>query len=367
MLYTDFSKAFDKVNHSILLRRLSNYGFSDRFVVWFQTYLRGRSQYVKINNVTSDSKVVPSGVPQGSHFGPMLFLIFIDPLSRLLKNCNCILYADDAKYLRTINSIDDFNSFQCDINLMSSWCVANKLELNQAKCKIISFARTNTILFNYKLFNCEIIRSNHIVDLGVILDQKMTFHLHIDNVVNKSTQRLGLIKRFAIEFCDIFISKCLYVGLVRPLLESSSLIWSPLFVRDVSRIESIQKQFLLFMLRHMNWSDPFILPPYTSRLNLVQLDTLENRRRMLNAMWILKILLGIVECPFILSRLSIVVPRRRLRSNIFIKTKNDHRNFINNQPLYSAVNDYNLVHSVIDFNLSVESNKKNVCYFLRSL
>lgn len=91
---------------------------------------------------------------------------------------------------------------------------------------------------------------------------------HVDNIVNKASQRLGLIKRFAIEFCDIFITKCLHVGLVRPVLESSSLIWSSLLISNVKSVESVQKQFVLFVLRNLSWSNSFILPPYTSRLNL---------------------------------------------------------------------------------------------------
>lgn len=367
VIYTDFSKAFDKVNHSILLKRLLNYGVSVKLVCWFRSYLLNRSQFVKLDSSISRKIVVPSGVPQGSHFGPFLFLIFIDPISKLFKNCSCNLYADDAKLLMPICSKEDCYIFQNDINQMVNWCKNNRLNLNINKCNVISFCRKPIVNFDYKLNGNSIERVDSILDLGVILDNKLSFQFHIDNIVNKAVQRLGLIKRFAIEFCDIFITKCLHVGLVRPLLETSSLIWSSLLVSNVNRIESVQKQFLLFVLRNLNWSNRFNLPPYTSRLNLIDLDTLENRRRLLNAMWILKILTGVVDCPFVLRKLSIIVPRKRLRNHQFIQPNFDRRVFIFNQPLNNVINDFNLVYAVIDFNLSLDLNKKKIRDFLRNM
>lgn len=88
---------------------------------------------------------------------------------------------------------------------------------------------------------------------------------------------------------------------------------------------------------------------------------------MLNAMWIYKVVIGVIDCPFVLSRLNFIVPRRILRNNVFIQTFIDHRNYIINQPLNNAIRDFNLVFAVIDFNCSIDKNKYNIINFLRNL
>ena len=367
VLYTDFSKAFDKVDHLILCDRLYLYGFSADLVQWIKSYLLNRKQHVKFKNIISKAIHATSGVPQGSHLGPSLFLIFIDPLSRLLKNCKCLMFADDAKFSRIIDSDLDCIQLQNDINLLGSWCLQNHLDLNVDKCKIISFRRNNkSISFNYSINNCDIERVSHIKDLGVFLDTKLTFNLHIDHIVNISRQRLTLIKGFAKEFNDVFITKQLFVSLVRSVLEFASIVWCPTNIGDINRIESVQKQFLLFVLNHLNWSDPYILPPYTSRLNLVAMDTLENRRKAGNATWILKLLRGEIDSPSLLQKLRISVPRTSRTYTGFLRMEFDTRSFILQQPFLNIIKDFNDAYPYINFENSIYVNKSKILCFLRN-
>lgn len=121
-IYTDFRKAFDKVNHTLLYHKLIAFGFGGNFLNWIYSYLTNRKQLVKILFYYSDEYAVTSGVPQGSHLGPLLFLIFINDLPLVLDtNVNILLFADDAKLYFDIKSINDANRLQSNLNKFFQW------------------------------------------------------------------------------------------------------------------------------------------------------------------------------------------------------------------------------------------------------
>ena len=96
VLFLDLKKAFDPVDHQILIRKLDLYGIKNRALAWFSSYLHGRTQVCTVNNTTSSLKYIPCGVPQGSNLGPLLFLIYINDLPNCLKNSKPAMYADDT-------------------------------------------------------------------------------------------------------------------------------------------------------------------------------------------------------------------------------------------------------------------------------
>ena len=116
-VYTDFSKAFDKINHNILIAKLAEIGVHGDFLKWFTSYVYNRSQIVTINGYKSSPYVVTSGVPQGSHLGPLLFLIYINDIHSCFKFCQFLIYADDLKIYSQINNIANCTSFQEDLDL----------------------------------------------------------------------------------------------------------------------------------------------------------------------------------------------------------------------------------------------------------
>ena len=136
-IFTDFSKAFDSIDHYILLQKLEKFGMSTSLLELFKSYLWNRYQFVEFQGVRSKYVVPTSGVPQGSNLGPLLFLIFIDDLPGLL-NCRKLLFADDLKLCYKITSISDCHLLQNDIYTLVDWCKHNRLELNIDKCFIIS-------------------------------------------------------------------------------------------------------------------------------------------------------------------------------------------------------------------------------------
>jgi hypothetical protein len=120
--------------------------------------------------------------------------------------------------------------------------------------------------------------SDLIKDLGIVFDRKITFDLHVNYVISRSLSILGFVKRFGKELSDPYVLKTIYSAFVHSVLESGSCVWSLNFEVHRRRIESVQRKFLRFALRGLGWSDPFNLPAYEDRCNLLNLQTLANRR-----------------------------------------------------------------------------------------
>ena len=152
VIYTDFEKAFDRVNHSLLIYKLKLYGFRDPLLSWLNSFLINRIQVVKYENCISNSINVLSGVPQGDHLSPLLFSFFINDINKVLNYSKCLLFADDTKIFKKIKCIDDSLELQADLDNIYKWCIRNGMSLNIDKCSIISYSlKKNTILNNYVL------------------------------------------------------------------------------------------------------------------------------------------------------------------------------------------------------------------------
>ena len=145
-LFLDFSKAFDTVNHDILLDKLSHYGIRGVALKWFQSYLSNRKQFVTYNDVASNTKIVSCGVPKGSILGPLLFLIYINDLYYVCKESVPILFADDTNLFYSGNSFDDIAmKVNEELVQISNWLKANRLSLNISKTHYMVFSRNKKI------------------------------------------------------------------------------------------------------------------------------------------------------------------------------------------------------------------------------
>jgi Reverse transcriptase (RNA-dependent DNA polymerase) len=189
-----FSKAFDKVNHRLLLRKLRKLGISGNFLSWIESYLTSRRQYVKACGSRSRYLTVRSGVPQGSHLGPLLFIIFINDTASCFQSLNFLLYADDLKIFIPVRNQCDVDSAQAEMDFFSQWCIDNRLQLNLKKCKSMTFSRSLTpIRTSYVLSGYTLSQVDSISDLGVTLDSKLNFISHIDSLISKASKMLGYI------------------------------------------------------------------------------------------------------------------------------------------------------------------------------
>ena len=138
----DFSKAFDRVDHGLLVNKLQRVGFGGVMLKWLASYLYQRSQCVKIKNFVSVKMCVPSGVPQGSHLGPLLFNLFVNDISVCFVNSDFLLFADDLKIYRAVRNVSDTLVLQDDLDRLYDWSIKNKLSLNVSKCTV-TFTRYN--------------------------------------------------------------------------------------------------------------------------------------------------------------------------------------------------------------------------------
>lgn len=129
-LYTDFSKAFDRVNISLLLLKLERLGFSHKLLNWIESYLTGRTQLVRFKGKISAPVEVTSGVPQGSHLGPLLFILFVNDVTFVLNKLKVLIYADDMKLYMEINDETALVDFQKEVDQFYKWCLKNLLDIN---------------------------------------------------------------------------------------------------------------------------------------------------------------------------------------------------------------------------------------------
>ena len=179
-IYIDFSKAFDSININRLLDKLWNFGITGTLHNWFQSFLLYRKQSVRYADAKSSFVNALSGVPQGSHVGPILFIIYINDFTESPKFANALCYADDVKLFAKITNPFEASKLQRDLTNFESWSHDNGLTINIGKTSVISFYRGRSfIYYDYKLLNNRVDRVNTIRDLGVIFDTTLSFSDHI--------------------------------------------------------------------------------------------------------------------------------------------------------------------------------------------
>lgn len=321
VIYTDFSKAFDKVDHIILLEKLDIFGFSNNLLKWFKSYLIGRNQQVFFNGVNSRIFTSTSGIPQGSILGPLLFIIFINDICDKIKS-DCILYADDLKIFRQIISVDDCELLQRDIDVLYSWSLKNNLHLNIMKCNVLTFTRkSNPIVKHYYIDNALLNRKNSTRDLGVHFDAKLRFNEHIDHICKKAAKMLGLIQRLGKHFRDIKTFKLLFNSLVRCQLEYATQIWNPFYGIHIERIERLQRKFTRFIYFKFRLNEDVTRVTYKNRLLELKMHSLEVRRSVLDELTLFKIVNSHIDCPYALAKINFAVrsytTRRNDKSKVF--------------------------------------------------
>lgn len=359
VIATDLSKAFDKISHSLILFKLKALGFPPSFIAWIQSYLSDRQYTILFRGIESNPILATSGVPQGSHLGPLIFILTINDVDCVINDSMISVYADDKKIYRKISSPSDSILLQQDLNRFSIWCQKNFLELNVSKCQAITYSRKRSPLppRTYFINNETVTVVDSLCDLGILCDKELNFRSHITTSINRANSALGFVKRWSKEFSDPYVTKSLYLTFVRPLLEYASQVWSPCYNTHSLRIEAVQRRFLRFALRGLPWLDSFHLPPYADRLQLINLQPLDKRRKVADIVFIHQILAGNIDCPTLLQKISLHTNPRNLRL-VSLFDVNFHRtNYGSNEPLTRMLRSSNIMQNSFDFHTSKHSLK----------
>ena len=268
IIYMDFQKAFDVVPHRRLLGKIKSYGISYEIQEWIAAFLLGRRQKVSINGYDSSEKPVLSGIPQGSVLGPMLFVIYINDLPNSVMS-DVFLFADDTKISRIIYSQQDSNLLQNDLLKLSEWSQKWLINFHAGKCKHMHIG-PNVHDPKYTLNDTTLQYATHEKDIGVIIDDKLSFDKHISEKCKKATSMFALIRR-SFTFLDEEMFKPLYKAYVRSHLDSCSSVWAPYKMKHIDQIEKVQRRATKQIPGFKNLT-------YPERLRKLKLPTLAYRR-----------------------------------------------------------------------------------------
>ena len=231
-VYLDLSKAFDTVNHEILISKLEHYGIRGVPLQWFKNYLSNRLQYVQIKDCKSKKMTVKCGVPQGSVLGPVLFLLYINDIQNASTKLNFILFADDTNvFLNDINLSNLVKELNGELINLSNWFKSNRLSLNIKKTKFQVFVsnkkkkKTNTEGIQVRIDNINIDRVESIKFLGIIIDSNLNWNKHIDYICQKISKNIGII-RYVSHFLPQKSLLTLYYSLVYPYFFYGNIVWA---------------------------------------------------------------------------------------------------------------------------------------------
>jgi hypothetical protein len=246
-VFLDFSKAFDTVNHGILVRKLQQYGIRGVVLDWLINYLSDRCQYVSFSNVRSCDQMVSCGVPQGSILGPLLFLLYINDIASVSNLLTPILFADDSSLFIKGNEIDTMiESLNMELTHIKTWVDANKLSLNVEKTHSMVFSSARKIVKcnrNIEIDGKVISKTDSIKFLGVILDSHLSWKKHVIHIKSKVSKGIGILSK-ARKYLNRSILVSLYYSFIYPYFSYCVEVWGSAGKTTLEKLIVLQKKIV---------------------------------------------------------------------------------------------------------------------------
>lgn len=365
----DLSKAFDTLPHEIILQHLAN--FSTPYEIYFiiHLFLSKRTIAIKTPDGISEASFKPNcGVPQGSHMGPVLFVIFMNGLFALLKEVEVLAYADDVKIFKIIRSQADHLALQTAINTFSDWATMNKLTINPSKSQHISFHKThsNRLPTRFSLNGTQIPLVSSLKDLGVIFDENLSFNQHLAKLTTQFSQTVGFSSRWIRSLNSTACSKAFFLSYLLPILEYDLVSWANDSLGFRDSFESFQQRFTRYILK---------IPPdprspnyrrYKTRLGELDLTPLFNRRLISMIMLMVKFLKGVFTIHAFQKYLPVNQSTQVVRRPHTFVIPPARNNILSKSPHIQCAVAFNKYQYVFNLNDNINTIKTNLKIYFKN-
>ena len=248
-IYLDFAKAFDKVDHRLLLLKMNKLGIHEKVTKWVESFLSKRQQSVVVGGVSSFEVPIKSGVPQGTVLGPLLFIIFINDMKLSVKGSIIKLFADDTRILKHIVSTDDTLVLQSDLSSVIKWAKKNNMSLHEDKFELLIHRHNpqNLLLEHAFAVQCQtyevsdgnlLYPVDKVKDLGIILSSDLSWGSHISTIASRARKVAAWVLS-AFKTRNMLTMMTLYKSLVRSHLEYCCPLWNSCKTSETQEIEGV--------------------------------------------------------------------------------------------------------------------------------
>ncbi len=240
-MFYDVSKAFDSLDHNVLLHKLQCYGIRGKVLDWIKSYLSDRMQYVVNNGKVSLLNHVSHGVPQGSNIGPLLFIIYINDLTNVVKNVKFILFADDTTMLMPCsNSNSDRKVIQNNVDSVAAWFECNRLMLNTAKTHALLFTLCKqSYIEPVSLHGSLVPFVEHVKFLGCYVDGQLRWGKHVEHVCNSISSGIAMLRASRTLF-PVSVKLNIYYALIYSHMTYCITVWfnaAAVYISDIVRLQ----------------------------------------------------------------------------------------------------------------------------------